>query len=66
MGKMKELFIELERDHEDRTTLYPSTPSGYQCPNCNSLNVEQISTDYFDCMTCGYHLVLVENEFRIN
>ena len=66
MGRMKDLFIELEREREDRSSYYPNTPSGHTCPNCNSLDVEPISVDYYDCMQCGYHLVLVENELRIN
>lgn len=66
MGRMKELFIELNREDEDKQLYYPDTPSDLTCPNCNSNNVESFTRHYYDCMNCGYHLVLVDNGLKIN
>jgi uncharacterized protein (DUF983 family) len=58
MGKMKELFIELQEENEDRAMYYGITPSSDTCPNClETRMIEQTVDQYFECLYCGHMLI---------
>jgi uncharacterized protein (DUF983 family) len=60
MGRMKELFIELQEENEERQMYYGDTPSGHQCPNClETKMVEQITDNDYECLFCGHELILL-------
>jgi uncharacterized protein (DUF983 family) len=62
MGRMKELFIDLQEEREEKEMYYGHTPSDNPCPNCGETKmVEQITESDFECLYCGYQLIKLED-----
>jgi uncharacterized protein (DUF983 family) len=68
MGKMKELFIQLLEEDEDRVMYYGTTPNDRQCPNClETKMVEQVTDNDYECLFCGHSLILLpDGTLQIN
>lgn len=68
MGKMKELFIQLQEEDEDRQLYYGETPNDRSCPNClETKTLEQITDSNYECIYCGYELTLLpDGTLKIN
>ena len=68
MGRMKELFIQLLEEDEDRQLYYGKTPNDLQCPNClETKMLEQITDNNYECLFCGHNLILLpDGTLKIN
>jgi predicted RNA-binding Zn-ribbon protein involved in translation (DUF1610 family) len=66
MGKMKELFIELqEQEPQNIPVEEPVYATDVPCPNCLKSNLTQISAVDYVCDKCGYDFIEVsKNRFR--
>lgn len=66
MGRMKELFMELEEKQEFEQHLEESSvfDSGILCPNCMKTNLSSQSFVDLYCTGCGQEFVKVEKSVR--
>lgn len=66
MGRMKELFMELEEKQEFEQHLEQSSvfDSGILCPNCMKTNLSAQSNVDLNCNGCGQEFVRVEKSIR--
>ncbi|TXG83064.1 MAG: hypothetical protein E6R13_04315 [Spirochaetes bacterium] len=61
MGKMKELFIELQEQEERDVMLeeQSSFQTDILCPNCTTTTLHECSAEDLYCEHCGYEFIKV-------
>lgn len=67
MGKMKELYMELQEQEEQLSNYYrkSSAFSDIQCINCSYYSVEKVTDNSYECLHCGIHLTKVNDSMII-
>lgn len=66
MGKMKEVFMEIQEREEAQENLEQASvfDSGILCPNCLESNLIEYSQEDLYCEMCGQDFIKVENSVR--
>ena len=67
MGKMKELYMELQEQEEQLSNYYrkSSAFSDIQYINCSSYSVGKVTDNSYECLHCGIHLTKVNDSMII-
>ena len=66
MGKMKEIFIEMQEKEETQNYLEDSSvfDSGILCPNCFKSNLLEYSAEDLYCETCAQEFIKINNSIK--